>query len=424
MNIPLLFGDALIMVDVQNDFHRLERGRPLPDAPSGIVLASSRQAPRHSPRKLLRSIGQRGKYQGLSRFQNDAPYPLSHAPTIIAARTVTPSATSSPMRRLTLFVSAFLLFCIATHSPAKAEVADRIVAVVNDDVITLSELNEEGSGYFQALIKEVPTDKLQSEMQKMRQEVLSHLIDQRLIEQQAAKLEIIISEQEVDQTLNTMLAENHATKETLAKDLAAKGITVEQYRHQIRSKMLQARVINRDIRSRIVVNDEMVNQFYKENYANQAGAGSGYHILQMGFLWGDKYKQKTAAEARQAAEAAKKELASGKSFAEVAHALSDLPSKEDGGDIGIFQAKELAPSMKSTVLAMKAGETSGIIETKNGFQIIKLLSTPDGGQPAGGTPSAEIKKEIEEKLYNQEGEELFKKWITDLRTKAFIKQNL
>ena len=327
------------------------------------------------------------------------------------------------MRRLTLLATAFLLICISSHTHAQAEVVDRIVAVVNDDVITLSELNEEGSSYFQALIKQAPTDQLQTEMQKLRQEVLSHLIDQRLIEQQAAKLEIKISDEEVEQTIDTMLAENNATREDLKQDLASKGISDEQYRRQLKGQILQSRVVNRDIRSKIVVNDEMVNQFYKENYT-QAGATGGYHILQMGFLWGEKHKQKTAEAAKQAAEAAKKELDGGKDFTGVARAVSDLPSKEDGGDIGTFQANELAPAMKDTVLAMKAGETSDIIETPDGFMIIKLISTPNGVETTSATPPPEIKKEIAAKLYKQEGEQLFKKWITALRATAFIKQNL
>lgn len=328
------------------------------------------------------------------------------------------------MRRRTLLATVFSFFCLITPAHAKSEVVDRIVAVVNDDVITLSELNEEGSAYFQELIKKAPTDQLQTEMQKLRQEVLSHLIDQRLIEQQAAKLEIKISDQEIEQTIDTMLSENHATRDDLKNDLAKKGISDQQYRQQLKGQMLQSRVINRDIRSKIVVNDEMVNQYYKENYKGQPGAAGGYHILQMGFLWGEKYKQKTAAEAKQAAEAAKKQLDGGKEFTEVARALSDLPSKEDGGDIGVFQAKEMAPSMKDTVLAMKAGETSNLIETPTGFHIIKLLSTPDSAQSTSATPTPEIKKEIEAKLYKEEGEKLFKNWITSLRTTAFIKQNL
>ncbi len=334
------------------------------------------------------------------------------------------------MRILSLTASTLLLLlCLLPHPNAMAEMADRIVAVVNDDIITLSELNEEGSPYFQALIKQAPADQLQREMQKLRKEVLSHLIDQRLIDQQATLLEIKVTDEDVDQSITTLLTENHVTREEYLQDLAAKGISEEQYRKQMKSQILQSRLVNREIRSKLVVTDDKVNQYYRDNYTPGAtGAVSGYHLLQMGFLWGEEYKQKTADEAKAAAESAKKLLDNGKSFQEVAKEFSDLPSKEDGGDIGVFKQEELAAFMKDTVLAMKPGETSAIIEAPNGYELLKLVSAPgDDGKDktkAQATPPPEIKKEIETKLFREEGEKMFNKWITELRTKAFIKENL
>lgn len=329
------------------------------------------------------------------------------------------------MRRLAT-ASILLLISLILPAAASAEVADRIVAVVNDDIITLSELNDEGGPYFQELIKKAPSDQLQGEMQKLRQEVLSHLVDLKLIEQHAAKLEIKISDEEITQAIDTILAENNVTREVMKKDLLSKGLTEERYRAQIKAQMLQARLITREIRSKVVVTDDKVNQYYQENYTTKPAAAtpsSGYHLLQMGFLWGEKYKQKTASEAKQAAESAKKQLETGQSFAEVAGAVSDLPSKEDGGDIGVFEKNELAPYMKDVVLTLKPGETSGIIETPDGYQIIKLISSQDGGQ-LSAPPLVEVKKDIEAQIYKQESEQLYKKWISELRTKAFIKQNL
>jgi len=327
--------------------------------------------------------------------------------------------------RLTLLT---LLLCLALQPDARAEVADRIVAVVNDDIITLSELNEEGAPYFQALIKQVPTEQQQAEMQKLRQEVLSHLVDQRLIEQQAAKLEIQVSEADIDQTIETILTDNHVSREQYKQDLAGKGLTEPQYREQLKRQMLQSRLVSHEIRSKVVITDERINQYYQENYAAGPGPdGAGYHLLQIGFLFGDEYKLKTAAEARQAATEAKKQLDGGKAFTELAKEVSDLPSKEDGGDIGVFQKSELAPFMKDVVLSLKAGEVSDIIETPTGYQILKLVSAPDEGKDEGKAKVAappEIKKEIEAKLYKEEGEKLFNKWISELRAKAFIQENL
>lgn len=327
--------------------------------------------------------------------------------------------------RLTLLT---LLLCLTLQPDARAEVADRIVAVVNDDIITLSELNEEGAPYFQALIKKVPTEQQQAEMQKLRQEILSHLIDQRLIDQQAAKLEIQVSEADIDQTIETILTDNHVSREQYKKDLADKGLTEPQYREQLKRQMLQSRLISHEVRSKVVVTEEKINQYFQENYT--AGPDSpdspGYHLLQMGFLFGDAYKSKTADEAKQAAAEAKKQLDGGKDFAELAKEVSDLPSKEDGGDIGVFQQSELAPSMKDVVLALKTGEVSEIIETPTGYQLVKLVSAPEakGEAKAKVTPPPEIKKEIEAKLYQAEGEKLLKKWLSEVRSQAFIKENL
>jgi len=326
------------------------------------------------------------------------------------------------MPKRTLFALVLCLFTLSLN--ARAEVADRIVAVVNDEVITLSELNEEGAPYFQELIKKAPADQLQGEMVKLRQEVLSHLIDLRLVEQEASKQEIKISDEEINQTIETMLTENHATKEEMHRDLASKGMSDETYKKQLKEQMLQSRLIGREIRSKVVVTDERVNQYYKENYTSAKPTEvSGYHLLQMGFLWGAEYQKKSQAEARQAAEQAKSQLQGGKTFAEVAADLSDLPSKEDGGDIGVFQKDELATGMKEVVLALKPGATSDILEMANGYQIVRLVSQQEGDK-LSGPPLVEVKKEIEAKLYKEESEKHYKKWITDLRDKAFIKQNL
>ncbi len=326
------------------------------------------------------------------------------------------------MRRLVNLALVVMALLCCLRLTAQAEVADRIVAVVNDDVITLSELNQEGAPYFQQLIQRAPADRLQPEMEKLKREVLSHLIDQRLIDQQAAKLDIKVTDDDVNQAIDTMLNENHASQEDLKKDLAAKGMNEEQYKKQMKGQMLQSRLIGQEVRSKVVVTDEMVKKYYQEHYVAHPGA-AGYHLLQMGFLWGEGTKRKTAAEAKQAAEYALKQLESGQGFAEVANVMSDLPSRTDGGDIGVFKKNELAPYMKEAVLSMKPGDTSDILETPTGYQIIKLVSEQEGGT-VSAPPLAEVKKEIEAKIYKQEGEQLFKKWLDDLRAKAFIKEYL
>nr|MBF0221398.1 peptidylprolyl isomerase [Desulfobulbaceae bacterium] len=312
-------------------------------------------------------------------------------------------------------------FCLFHPISGNAEIVDRIVATVDQNIITLSELNEEGHAYFQAIMQNVPTQQLESEMQKARKEVLDQLIERLLIQQQADKFDMKISEEDIDITIDSILMENNISIADFRHDLQTRGTSEDVYRQKVRSNMLRSRLINFLIRSKIVISEEKIQNYYNKYYANKLSA-SGYHILQMGFLWGDKYKVKTQEEARQNAEYARKKLLEGEDFATLAKNLSDLPSAEDGGDIGTFEEKELAAYMRDTILAMQPGETTPIIQTPVGFQILKLLSSnKDNSQPL---PFNEVHDEIKTLLFRQEMEKSYDQWISDIRASSYIKHNL
>lgn len=316
----------------------------------------------------------------------------------------------------------FLLFLLLTcSSVAKAEIADRIVAIVNNDVITLSELNEEGHTYFQAIMQNIPTQHLEDELQKARKEVLDQLIERLLIKQQADTFGISINDTDIDQTIESILLQNNITIADFRRDLQQNGSSEEVYRQKVASKMLRSRLLNFLIRSKIVISDEKISDYYKTYYATKA-ATAGYHIAQIGFLWGDKFKTKSQDEAREKAEYVHSKLLNGEDFSQLARSFSDLPSAEDGGDIGSFKENELADYMKETILAMKPGEITPIMQTPVGYQILKLLSAH--GDNASPPTLVEVKDEIKSLLFNQEMEKGYGQWLTDIRAKSYIKQNL
>lgn len=321
------------------------------------------------------------------------------------------------------FISILLtfVFCLSLPISIKAETVDRIVATVDENIITLSELNEEGHTYFQAIMQNVPTQQLESEMQKARKEVLDQLIERLLIQQQADKFGIKISEEDIDITIDSILMENNISIADFKRDLETRGSSEDVYRQKIRSKMLRSRLINFLIRSKIVISDEKIQNYYTLYYANKPTA-SGFHILQMGFLWGDKYKAKNQEEARQKAEYVRKKILEGEDFKILARNYSDLPSAEDGGDIGIFEEKELAAYMRDTILAMQPGETTPIVQTPVGFQILKLLSSnKDNSLPSSIN---DVRDEIKNLLFRQEMEKGYDQWINDIRSNSYIKLNL
>lgn len=315
-------------------------------------------------------------------------------------------------------------FCL-TALPyfASAEITDRIVAEVNDDVITLSELNEYAKPFFQNIMTSAPADVIESEVQKIRTEVLDRIINNLLIEQEAKKFGISVLESDVDSAINSIIAENNVTPEQFIQELERMGSNEKSYRENIKGQMLKSRMVNFEVRSKLVITDEKIQDYYDTNYQKQTTASEGYHILQIGFLWGEKNRAKSLAEARENAEMVNKLISAGEEFTILAKQYSDLPSAEDGGDIGTFKKEEMAPYMLGAIKDMQPGETSSIIETPLGFQILKLISANQDGIITQA-PLDSVKSEITEIIYKLEMERSYEKWMGDVRDKAYISINL
>jgi len=331
------------------------------------------------------------------------------------------------MKQSTIFsiLALAIGLLVSLQAPAAlraAELVERIVAVVNDDVITLSELNEAGRGFFRAVIEKTAGDKIEAALNQARHQVLTKLIDQRLLEQEAEKYGIEVSEEDIDRALNSIVMRNGMTREELLRGLKEMNTTEKEYREQIRQKILRTKLIGFEVKSKIVIPDERVEQYYNEYYSKRdAENAKGYHILQIGVRWGDKFRSKTKDEARRNAARLREMLLSGADFRDLARMYSDLPSAEDGGDIGVFAKEEMAPFMRDVVLALRPGQTSGVIETPTAFQILKLLSA-DGKRSV--PPLDEVRDEIRQTLFAEEAEKNYDTWIAGLRARAYIKRNL
>jgi peptidyl-prolyl cis-trans isomerase SurA len=197
------------------------------------------------------------------------------------------------------------------------------------------------------------------------------------------------------------------------------NISEQDYRNDLRDQILQSKLIGFQVRSRIVILEDDIKEFYQNEYTQEKGE-SGYNILQMGFNWNnDKQGASTKEEARKTAEEIRARVMAGESFSELAKTYSNLPSAADGGAIGLLKKDEMAAYMRETVLAMKPGEISPIVDTGNAFQFFKLLSVRDGDMVIKA-PYESVKGEIRDMLYRQEMEELYTEWVKSLREQAYI----
>lgn len=328
-----------------------------------------------------------------------------------------------PKYTIHFFISMAFFSLLLSPFQSAAEVIDRVVAVVNEEVITLSELNNEGKNLFRRIAEQAPPQEVEQIVRKARQEMLSHMIDKLIVEQRAEKLGISVSDEEIDAAIERILARKNVTMDDLKRELNSKGTSEDEYRAIIGSQILQSKLISFEIRSRVVITDEKINAYYRNQFAGETKK-EGLHILQMGFLWGPAGTSKSKEEAGTRAEEIRTMALEGQSFTELAKSFSDLPSSVDGGDIGFFSQDELSADMRDTILPLKPGEISQVIETTDsGFQFFKLLGT-DRGNEADQPINESVKEDIRELLYQEEMDKQFKKWTQQLREQTYIKELL
>ena len=319
-----------------------------------------------------------------------------------------------------LFFILFLTIFIPLD--CQAELVDRIVAKVNDEVITLSELNEEGEATFEKIRQNAPPDQIRNSIRQAKKDILTGLIDRMLISQKAEISGLSVSNEDLDATIDRILEQNKISMERFQEQLQAMGMTEAQYREKMKNQILQSKLINYEIRSKVVITDEKVRRYYDESFGQQESS-EGYHLLQIGCLWGPDGRSETRLDAGKRAEQLHAMISEGENFKEIAKAYSDLPSASDGGDIGVFKKEELASYMLDAIKGLNPGQVSEIIETSAAFQFFKLLSSREGNivQQA---PFETVKEEIRTLLYEQELRENFDKWVKQLRDEAFIEELL
>jgi peptidyl-prolyl cis-trans isomerase SurA len=328
-------------------------------------------------------------------------------------------------KRLVFF--CLFIFAFFINENATCKVVDRVVGVVNDEVILLSELEETGKTFFQKIIDSTPEAQRQEALLDGRNQVLDSLIEKKLIGQKAKTNKISISDEEFKKAFDQMVLRSGLSKEQFVDKIKQSGLTMEAYEKNFRYQLLENKLISYDIRSKIVITDAMVKEYY-DNHAAKQTMKDGYYLLQMGFTWGQTPDAQKSApnmyadkvDAKQRAERIHKLVKEGQDFKELAKKYSNLPSAKDGGDIGIFQEDDMMADMKEAVIHLKPGQISNIIETTSGFQFFKLIANKDGVDAQSSFESS--KNEIRDILYEQQLRKEFDNWIKNLKEQAYIKK--
>jgi peptidyl-prolyl cis-trans isomerase SurA len=265
-----------------------------------------------------------------------------------------------------------------TAAPSAVVLVDRIVAVVNSEVITSREVAERMKAVTQQLSQQgtplPPPDVLQKQ-------VLERMIMDRLQIQLAKETALRVDDLQLDRTVARVAESNKMSLTEFRHTLERDGIQFDKFREEIRNEIMLSRLREREVDNRIVVTDNEIDYFLSQQGASQATA-SEYNLAHILLRLPDQASPEQVDKQRARAEQVVLQLREGADFAKLAVSYSDAPDALQGGAMG-WRPRDRLPELFAHALnGMKPGEVSGIIRSPAGFHVIKLIDRRGGGAPA------------------------------------------
>lgn len=318
------------------------------------------------------------------------------------------------MNKIKLILPAlFFLGIFSTATGAKTVMVDRIVAVVNDEIITMADLER-----FKDLLYMDAAQKPSGPQANMQ--LLNQMIEKKLILQEAKVMKIEVSETRLQNAINDVVARSNTTLEGFKELLEKSGVSFEEYRDLLKSELIQSQVISQKVQAKINITDQDVESYYKEKIQPDEKPGARVRIQQILLKVPKEAGEEEVSAIEKKAAELNKRLKAGESFGKTAMAFSQGPAAQAGGDLGYFHRGEILPEIEKAAFSMEAGEVSPVIRTIVGFHIIKLI---DKDLTEKDRSWRDHEREIKNTLFSRRYEKTFKDWMEGLRNKAYIKVN-
>jgi len=298
-----------------------------------------------------------------------------------------------------------------------AEIVDRIVAIVNNEVISLYELDQTAAPYIQKVKEsQYPPDVERQVLFEIRSQVLNELINQKLTDQELKQQNISVSENEVDNTIERLKESRQITDEELRKFLEDEGITYDEYWKQTKRQILRARLVNLEVRSKIVITEQDIKDYYNQHIAEYGGEKK-YKLSNIFIRVSPVATEYERNSARNVMESILAELEAGKPFDTLKNIEIDSNQRLEGGDLGEFSLEDLSSHLREIIEKLNTGEFTPVLQEPFGYQIVYVEKKIE----SAGKSLTEATNEIEDKLFNQIVDQRYQSWLQSLRDRSHIK---
>jgi len=304
-----------------------------------------------------------------------------------------------------MLVTFIFLLCGRQSTATASVIVDRVVAVVNNEIITLSDLQRE------AALKKIagkPDERM----------LLEDMIDRKLQMAAAKRAGMDVTDKELADAIADILKRNSFDEKQFEAALAKDGLTLEQYKVELREQMTLSRMFNKYIRAGIAVDEAEVRSYYDRNLKSYT-LPEEIRLRQIFFPIPDNATSRENADVKEQAEQIFARARQGENFSRLVREFSQGATASQDGDLGFTQRESLLPEMEAAAQHLKPGDVSPPFTCAGGYNIVKLEEVR---MPV--RPYEKVKDEIMSMLYQQKVENTYRSWLQSLRSDSNIENRL
>ena len=325
-----------------------------------------------------------------------------------------------PFRMLLAGFGALLLAAgvhAQTQTDSKAVLVEEIVARVNNEIITLSDYEKAAQGLADEVRQDCQNctpDQLQAEMKERQKNLLRDMIDQQLLIEHAKDMGIDV-ETDLVKRLDEVRKENGlATMDDLEKAVEKQGIVWEDYKQQMKNGLLTQKVIQQEVGGRMDIGPDEIKKYYdahKQDFVRPEQVDLSEILLST-----EGKTPEEIAAVKTKADDLHKQVVNGADFAQLAMRHSDGSTAQDGGELGLYERGQLASELADAVFKLDKNGITDVIQTKAGFEILKV----NEHYQAGLQPLDKVSDQITNIIYKQKMDPAMRDYLAELREESYV----
>lgn len=312
--------------------------------------------------------------------------------------------------RAAVLAAALGLCAVVPARPAPAAIVERVVAVVGEQPILLTELRQRARPFLIKIYAQVPPNQQKVAEAEMYKELLQKLVDERVVSMAADKLNVTVATKEVDDAIKLKAADLKVPVADLLAEAAKQGLSEADYREEVRRELLFGKMLETRVRSRVRVTEDDAREYYKKLQVTER-KGQNYRVSMIAIALGEDTKA-----ARMLADKLVKQARSGGDFILLAKQNSVDATRATGGDLGYRSATAFGKQIDDPLLRLDKGEVSEPLLSGDRLLIFKITDRPASQLP----PYADVKDVVYSRVRDEMLQKQIKVWLEELKSGVYI----